>query len=222
MAKTEEKLLEMRAEAIAFSKEDALATIDSFLLKFREAIGEGRVRADSPADFNMLLRLKEFILGGADSRAEIHAALSLEDLQARHRQMLKTAEENSDAERGLVGSHAQKRSSNEATELEVPPLLHPATLEVEPSARFSDAATNGPINEQATLPVGSTITVGSTVMVGLPEATVTLHDGPGIAFEESQGACCNGLAPPIDCHLTSKLDADGNEINEINDDETEN
>jgi hypothetical protein len=52
-----------------------------------------------------MVRLKEFIQGGADSRQEIHAALSLEDIQARHRRMLKTVEASSTAERGELDDH---------------------------------------------------------------------------------------------------------------------
>jgi hypothetical protein len=102
LAKTEEKLLELRAVAIAFSKEDAVATIDSYLVRFREAVADGRVRVDNPTDFNTMLRLKEFVMGGADSRQEVHAALSLEVLQARHREMLRAIEATSELERGGV------------------------------------------------------------------------------------------------------------------------
>ncbi|MCA9241995.1 MAG: hypothetical protein KDA37_17410, partial [Planctomycetales bacterium] len=51
---------------------------------------------DNPGDFNTMVRLKEFILGGADSRQEIHAALSLEDIQARHQRMLRAAQLQAD------------------------------------------------------------------------------------------------------------------------------
>ena len=102
LAKTEEKLLELRAQAMAFSKEDALATIDHYLINFRKAVAEEPVRTDSPSDFNLMLRLKEFILGGADSRQEIHAALSLEAIQSRHQRMLRAAQQASAEERGEV------------------------------------------------------------------------------------------------------------------------
>jgi len=35
-----------------------------YLVGFEQALGEGRVRFDNPTDFNTMLRLKEFILGG--------------------------------------------------------------------------------------------------------------------------------------------------------------
>jgi len=121
LAKTEEKLLELRAEAIAFSKEDAIATIDEYLITFREAVSQRRVRVDSPSDFNIMLRLKEFIMGGADSRQEIHAALSLEELQARHREMLKAVEAASEDERGSVLGDAKSLSPGEQREDTNPP-----------------------------------------------------------------------------------------------------
>lgn len=100
--KTEQRLVEMRATALALSKDDALRMIDTYLVGFEKALSEGRVRFDSPTDFNTMLRLKEFILGGADSRQEIHAALSLEDIQSRHQRMLRTAQQASAEERGEV------------------------------------------------------------------------------------------------------------------------
>ena len=101
-AKADEKLIEMRAEAIAVSKDDAVRIIDGYLLGFEKAIGEGRVRFDNPSDFNTMVRLKEFVLGGADSRQELHAALSLEDIQARHRRMVQAGDAADAAVRGEV------------------------------------------------------------------------------------------------------------------------
>ena len=100
--KADQKLVELRATALALSKDDALQMIDTYLAGFGDAIAEGRVRFDNPTDFNTMLRLKEFILGGADSRQEIHAALSLEDIQARHQRMLRTSRQASAEERGEV------------------------------------------------------------------------------------------------------------------------
>ena len=101
-AKADSKLVELRSTALAVSKDEALQIIDSYLAGFGKAIGEGRVRFDNPTDFNTMVRLKEFIQGGADSRQEIHAALSLEDIQARHQRMLKAAQRSNAAQRGEV------------------------------------------------------------------------------------------------------------------------
>ena len=135
LAKTEEKLLELRAEAIAFSKEDAVATIDEYLIAFREAVAERKVRVDSPSDFNIMLRLKEFILGGADSRQEVHAALSLEELQARHREMLKAVEDASEDERGSTLGAAKSLAAGEQREDDNPPPPSSATGPGEPPGR---------------------------------------------------------------------------------------
>jgi len=101
-AKTEQKIVELRATAFALSKDDALRMIDTYLLGFEKALTEERVRFDNPADFNTMLRLKEFVMGGADSRQEIHAALSLEDIQARHQRMMRSAQQAWAEERGEI------------------------------------------------------------------------------------------------------------------------
>ncbi|MCP3170166.1 AT hook motif domain protein [Myxococcus qinghaiensis] len=100
--KADQKLIELRATAIAVSKDDALKMIDGYLLGFEEALAEGRVRVDNPTDFNTMVRLKEFVMGGADSRQELHASFSLEGLQARHAHALRAARETTSAERGEV------------------------------------------------------------------------------------------------------------------------
>ncbi len=100
-AKADQKLVELRATSIAFAREDELRVIDAYLAAFEKALAEGRVRSDNPSDFNTMMRLKSFVLGGADSRQEVTASLSLESLQARHRQMLRTAGASA-AEQGLV------------------------------------------------------------------------------------------------------------------------
>jgi hypothetical protein len=137
-AKAENKLVELRASAIALSKDDELRIIDRYLGGFEDALSEGRVRFDNPADFNTMVRLKEFVLGNADSRQEIHASLSLESLQTRHRQMLRTVEA-SPAERGemarpsLPTSHAEHRPTPPASPTE-------AALQ-KPDARFPEPTT---------------------------------------------------------------------------------
>jgi len=103
-ARVEEKLVERRAESIAVSKEQEIEIIDTYLVGFKTALAEGRVRYDSPADYNTMARLKEFLLGGADSRQETHGVLSLEQLQVRHRQAQQMMEGASPAERGAVAA----------------------------------------------------------------------------------------------------------------------
>ncbi len=92
-ARADDKLIEARASALAVSKDDTVRMIDGYLLNYEKALLEGRVRFDNPTDFNTMVRLKEYVLGGPDSRQELHAALSLESLQQRHARMLRELNE---------------------------------------------------------------------------------------------------------------------------------
>jgi hypothetical protein len=49
-----------------------------------------------------MARLKEFLQGGADSRHEVNASVTLDALQERHAQWLKSGREASPAERGVI------------------------------------------------------------------------------------------------------------------------
>lgn len=99
-ARVEEKIVERRAEAIAISKEEQIAIIDNYLAGFKEALAEGRVRYDSPADYNTMARLKEFLLGGSDPRHETQGLPSLERIQELHQEHLRVMNQTSPAERG--------------------------------------------------------------------------------------------------------------------------
>jgi hypothetical protein len=141
-ARVEEKLVERRAEAIAVSEEEEVEIIDTYLKGFRTALAEGRIRYDSPADYNTMARLKEFLMGGADSRQETHGFFTLEQLQARHREMQRAMNETTPAERGEVSA--------------LPARPPPSATSSEPAAapaedRESDAI-SGPIPGAATPP----------------------------------------------------------------------
>ena len=96
----DKKLVEFRATVLAMNKDDELRIIDKYLFKFEQALDEGRVRFDNPGDFNTMLRLKQFVQGGADSRQEVNASLSLEDIQSRHKRMMHDIENSTAKERG--------------------------------------------------------------------------------------------------------------------------
>ena len=100
--RVEDKMVEARAEAIVVTKERELQIIDAYLAGFEKAITEGRVRFDNPTDYNTMARLKEFLLGGADSRPEVNATLSLDVLQARHRDTRRALVETTPADRGEI------------------------------------------------------------------------------------------------------------------------
>jgi hypothetical protein len=53
---TDEKVIARRGTALAEAKERILAIIDRFLEKFGKALDEGRVRVDSVADLNIMVR----------------------------------------------------------------------------------------------------------------------------------------------------------------------
>lgn len=111
LLRVEDKMVEARAEAIAVSKDHAVQIIDTFLLGFEKAIAEGRVRFDNPTDYNTMARLKEFLMGGADSRQEVNAAVSLDTLQARHRDAQRAFVEASAAERGEIERSTARRAA---------------------------------------------------------------------------------------------------------------
>jgi hypothetical protein len=81
----EQKLVETLAEARAVSTAETIEIVDAYLRAFRDALAEGRVRADNASDFNTMMRLKAFIEGKADSRQEVRGTITLEEIQARHR-----------------------------------------------------------------------------------------------------------------------------------------
>lgn len=85
---SDEKLVEQRANVMAFSRDDQVRTIDRYLLQFEEAVAEGRVRFDNPSDFNLLCRLRAFLMGEAESRHEVQSGMpTLEELQQRYKEM---------------------------------------------------------------------------------------------------------------------------------------
>ena len=86
-ARFDEKVSERRAEARAVGSEDVVRIIDGFIEGFRKAVEEQKVRFDSPADLDRLVRLKELVLGQADSRQELQGGLTLDSIQQRHQQL---------------------------------------------------------------------------------------------------------------------------------------
>ena len=90
-AKTDKAMVEMRAKGLSLSREETVKIIDKFLMQFFEALDEGRVRCDNASDFNTMVRLKEFVSGGPDSRSEVQGGLTLHTLQARHRALVTAA-----------------------------------------------------------------------------------------------------------------------------------
>jgi hypothetical protein len=87
LARTDAKVIEKVSNARAAASSDVAAIVDTFISGFRKALDEGKVRVDSAADLDRLVRLKELINGNADSRSELAGGITLEALQSRHRQL---------------------------------------------------------------------------------------------------------------------------------------
>jgi len=86
-ARTDDKVIEKVASARAAATSDVAAIVDTFILGFRKALDEGKIRVDSPADLDRLVRLRELVSGNADSRGELLGQLTLEAIQVRHRRL---------------------------------------------------------------------------------------------------------------------------------------
>lgn len=115
-ARTEEKLIDLRADVIAVGEDRLIQMIDNFLLGFEKALEEGRVRSDNPTDVNTLARLKAFLMGGADSRQEVRAILSLESLQERYARVMRDQRDASPAMAGVIDVRAEPVHETEQAE----------------------------------------------------------------------------------------------------------
>ena len=131
--RAEDKLVEKRASKLAMNKSNVLGIIDEYLNQFRQALQEGRVRVDAVSDFNTIMRLKEFLEGGADSRQEVHTTLTLEQLQLKHKQALQRQDEVESELTGTVvsrklvvteGKPAPARDEDESDEEDAEPVLN--------------------------------------------------------------------------------------------------
>lgn len=111
--RTEERMIDLRADALAVGEDRLVQMIDEFLLGFERALKEGRVRADNPTDVNTFARLKAFIQGGADSRAEVRSILSLESLQERYARVMRERRDATPAMAGVIEARGVTVSETE-------------------------------------------------------------------------------------------------------------
>lgn len=72
------------AAAIVVGREKVNAICDEIIEKFAAMLKANKIRVDSIADLNTIVRLKEFINGGADSRQQTDHTITLESLMGRH------------------------------------------------------------------------------------------------------------------------------------------
>lgn len=73
------------AAALVVGRERVNAICDSIIAKFEAMLKADKIRVDSIADLNTVVRLKEFINGGADSRQQTDHTISLETLMGLHK-----------------------------------------------------------------------------------------------------------------------------------------
>lgn len=99
---TDEKVIARRGTTLAESKERMLAIIDRYIEEFGKALEEGRVRVDSVSDLNVMVRLREFLQGGPDSRQEVRGLPTLEELNRRYAEAHRREREEGDAAAGVV------------------------------------------------------------------------------------------------------------------------
>ena len=100
--KVEERILEMRGERIALSLDEILAGIDEYARQFHQALLRREVRADVPADYDRLMRLRLHLTGGPDARVEVHTTFSLESVQSRHAELVERFRDSTPMEAGVV------------------------------------------------------------------------------------------------------------------------
>lgn len=131
--RVEEKLVELRAKAAAMTKDDVVRIVDSYILKFAKAIEEDKVRLDTIADLNVAIRAREFLMGNAESRSEVHSfVLKLDELQERHREAVRRVEVTTAAERGEVARRLPERGEGMLADVDSPsPPLVDAEFEQE-------------------------------------------------------------------------------------------
>jgi hypothetical protein len=108
LARVDEKFIERRAHVKTITKEKVVEIIDRFIQQFEKDLMNGRVNTTNPTDLNTMVRLREFVLGGADSRGEVAYNLSLERLQERYAKHLESQGELPQELTGVVDTQGVK------------------------------------------------------------------------------------------------------------------
>jgi predicted transcriptional regulator len=95
-----DKIVRSEANRVAFERAEQLALCDQLLAKYTDAIESREVGNVTATDINAIVRLRHFISGDADSRAEVTHGVTLEMMQAAHREALRTVHIATPEERG--------------------------------------------------------------------------------------------------------------------------
>lgn len=86
-----EQLTQRHADLVAVSLEEISDGLAIYIRKFVENVKNGDVVCNNPAEFEKMVRLYHFVIGGPDSRREVNATVSLEALQERHMETFRVA-----------------------------------------------------------------------------------------------------------------------------------
>jgi len=113
------KVAESVADALVVEKQQMDKLACEFIGEFGRALREGRVGADSFADFNQAVRLVQLLRGEADARQEHLAGITLERIGERHRVWLETMARPPAALTGQVQLDGQGRQESPAGESRV-------------------------------------------------------------------------------------------------------
>jgi hypothetical protein len=130
-----------RADVRALAAEDIVAVVDEFIRGFKQAMDEGKIRFDSPADLDKMVRLRQLVTGGPDARTELTGTLTLEAIQQRHR-LLRGQVESSPLE--LTGTAAPRTNGDEADGVVEDPERRAVPADAAPAADEAVAGSVGP------------------------------------------------------------------------------
>jgi hypothetical protein len=109
------------AKDLATTTAEQVAIIDRFTRQFSRNLEQKRVRADNVGDLDKALRLREFLLGHADTRTETEHVITLDEMQTRHMQARERALQLDPRETGMIESTG--------VNVEVPPSPPPPVVE---------------------------------------------------------------------------------------------
>ena len=128
---TDEKVIIRRGMTLAESKERMIAIVDRFIEEFGKALDEGRVRVDSVSDLNVMVRLREFLNGGPDSRQEVRGLPTLDELARRYTEAQKRARDDNPDTSGRIERDRTAHGHDGATADDPPaPSFADASAEV--------------------------------------------------------------------------------------------
>lgn len=104
-AKADEQVTQVLAEAMAFNRTERLKLIDRSLMQYAKALEQGRIRVDSVADLNTLLRLHEAMSARTDDVSEGEEVPTLERMQQAYERYIQAEQDVDESMSGMVHKH---------------------------------------------------------------------------------------------------------------------